>query len=64
MQQDREEAMDRLEDEVRSELGITTVGPNMTAHDAGMIGGYMVKKLIERAEKQEMSRGGMEEEEM
>jgi hypothetical protein len=54
------ESLKELEEEVRRELGIKNVGPNMSTHEAGMIGGYMVKKMIERAEK--MERG--EEEEM
>jgi len=58
---ENKEVLKKLEDEVREELGIKNVGPNMTTHEAGMIGGYMVKRLIERAEKEEM--GEMEEEE-
>lgn len=54
--------LDQLEEEVREELGIKNVGPNMTTHEAGMIGGYMVKKLIERAEGKQS--GGKEMEEM
>jgi len=56
------DAMDRLEEEVRRELGIKNVGPNMTTHEAGMIGGYMVKKLIERAEGKEMGEEAEDEE--
>lgn len=47
----KDEALQKLEDEVRKELNIKNVGPDMTAHEAGLIGGYMVKKLIERGEK-------------
>jgi hypothetical protein len=47
-----------LEDEVRKELGITNIGPNMTTHEAGMLGGYMVKKMIERAEREQGGGGG------
>lgn len=49
----QKETLKALEEEVRQELGIKNVGPNMSTHEAGMIGGYMVKKLIERAEKAE-----------
>lgn len=56
----KSQGLKELEDEVRQELGIKNVGPNMTTHEAGMIGGYMVKKMIERAEKMEKG----EEEEM
>ncbi|MFA7253265.1 MAG: small, acid-soluble spore protein, alpha/beta type [Patescibacteria group bacterium] len=51
------EELKRLEEEVRQELGIKEVGPNMTTHEAGMIGGYMVKKLIERGEGKEGDEG-------
>jgi len=47
------DSLKELEDEVKQELGIKNVGPNMTTHEAGMIGGYMVKKLIERGEMRE-----------
>lgn len=64
---DNNDSMKQLEDEVRRELGIENVGPNMTTHEAGMIGGYMVKKLIERGEGKEgmggMGRGEREMEE-
>jgi len=57
----KEESLKELEEEVRRELGIENVGPNMTTHEAGMLGGFMVKKLIERAEREgrEGGRGGM-----
>ncbi len=48
---EREQTLKDLEDEVRRELGIQNIGPNMSTHDAGKLGGYMVKKLIERGEK-------------
>jgi len=54
---EREQTLKELEDEVRRELGIKEIGPNMTTHDAGKLGGYMVKKLIERGEKS-MGGGG------
>lgn len=47
----KDETLQEIEDEVRRELNIKNVGPNMTAHEAGLIGGHMVKKLIERGEK-------------
>ena len=49
----REQTLKELEEEVKRELGIQNIGPNMSTHDAGRLGGYMVKKLIERGEKAE-----------
>lgn len=60
----KDDTLKELEDEVREELGIENVGPNMSTHEAGMIGGYMVKKLIERGEKAEGGKMGEGKEEM
>jgi hypothetical protein len=49
----QKDTLKELEDEVKRELGIENIGPNMSTHDAGKIGGFMVKKLIERGEKEE-----------
>ncbi len=54
----REETMKDLEEQVKRELGIEEIGPNMSTHDAGKIGGYMVKHLIERAERRGGGMGG------
>lgn len=54
----KDEVLQQIEDEVKEELGITNVGPDMTAHEAGMIGGHIVKKLVERGK----SKGGQMEE--
>lgn len=43
-------AMDKFKTEVASELGIDLKSENLTARDAGRVGGEMVKKLIEKAE--------------
>jgi hypothetical protein len=56
----KEEVLKRLEDEVKSDLGITEVGPNMTTQEAGKLGGQMVKRMIMDAEKG-MDMGGLEE---
>lgn len=48
---DMEKAMDTLEEKVKQELDIEEIGPNMSVREAGKLGGYMVKHLIERAEK-------------
>lgn len=44
-------AMDKFKTEVATELGIDLKSENLTARDAGRVGGQMVKKLIEKAEK-------------
>jgi hypothetical protein len=49
--QEREQTLKELEEEVRRELGIQTIGPSMTTEEAGKLGGYMVKRLIERGEQ-------------
>ncbi|MBT9176025.1 MAG: Small, acid-soluble spore protein alpha [Firmicutes bacterium] len=55
-------AMEQFKYEVTSELGIQT--PNdgywrtMTTRDTGAIGGHMVRKMIEMAERSLAGRGG------
>ena len=49
------EAMDKFKMEVASELGVPLsngYNGNLTSKDAGSIGGYMVKKMIEAQERQ------------
>ncbi len=48
---EKEPTLKELEEEARRELGISQIGPQMTTEEAGRLGGYMVKKLIERGEK-------------
>lgn len=57
----QDDNLKQLEEEVRNELGIKEIGPNMSTHDAGKIGGYMVKKLIERAERMEINKSDNED---
>ena len=48
------QAMNNLKYEVANELGITLnkgYNGNLTSKDAGSIGGYMVKKMIEAQER-------------
>lgn len=45
--------LDNLEEEVRREEGIDDVGPDMTTHEAGKLGGEMVKRLIKEGEENE-----------
>ena len=48
-------ALDKFKYEVANELGITLnkgYNGNLTSKDAGSIGGYMVKKMIEKQEKE------------
>ena len=49
--EEKEQTMKELEEQVKKELNIKEIGPTMTTEDAGKIGGYMVKHLIERGEK-------------
>lgn len=44
-------AMDKFKMEVATELGVDLKSENLTARDAGKVGGTMVKKLIEKAEQ-------------
>ena len=47
------EALDKFKYEVASEVGVTLkdgYNGNISARDAGKIGGQMVKKMIEQAE--------------
>ena len=49
------EALNRFKHEVASEVGVTLkdgYNGNISARDAGKIGGQMVRKLIETAERQ------------
>lgn len=45
-------AMEKFKIEVASELGVDLKSENLTARDAGKVGGNIVKKLIERAESE------------
>ncbi len=51
MSMEKEQTLKELEEQVRKELGIQNIGPQMTTEEAGKLGGYMVKRLIERGEK-------------
>lgn len=46
------DALKNLKTEVASELGVNLTSSNLTAKDAGRVGGQMVKRLIESAENQ------------
>ena len=49
------EALDKFKYEIASEVGVNLkdgYNGNISARDAGKIGGQMVKKLIETAERQ------------
>lgn len=43
-------ALNSLKTEVASELGVDLTASNLTAKDAGRVGGQMVKKMIHKAE--------------
>ena len=49
------EAMDKFKMEAASEVGVNLkqgYNGDLTSREAGYVGGYMVKRLIESAEKQ------------
>lgn len=43
-------SLDKFKMEVASELGVDLKSENLTAKDAGRVGGQMVKRMIEKAE--------------
>ena len=45
-------AMNKFKTEVAKELGIDLKADNLTAKDAGRVGGQMTKRLIEKAERE------------
>ena len=46
------DALNRMKTEVAKELGVDLTADNLTAKDAGKVGGMMTKKLIEKAEQE------------
>lgn len=44
-------ALDKMKTEVANELGVDLTSENLTAKDAGKVGGQIVKRLIEKAEQ-------------
>lgn len=44
-------AMEKFKMEVANELGVDLKSENLTAKDAGKVGGQITKRLIEQAEK-------------
>lgn len=44
-------ALDNMKNEIASELGIDLKSENLTARQAGKVGGQIVKRLIEKAEQ-------------
>lgn len=60
LMEERKQTLDELEEQVKRELNIKDIGPNMTTEEAGRLGGYMVKHLIERGEKAAGGRKGEE----
>lgn len=48
---DAKNAMDKFKMEVANELGVDLKSENLTAKDAGRVGGQMTKRLIEKAEQ-------------
>lgn len=55
------QALNNMKYEVANELGINLkqgYNGDLTSREAGYIGGYMVKKLVDMATKQEASKNG------
>ena len=44
-------SLERMKEEVASEIGVDLKSENLTAKDAGRVGGQMTKKLVEKAEE-------------
>ena len=44
-------ALDKMKMEVATELGVDLKSENLTARDAGRVGGEIVRKLIKKAEE-------------
>lgn len=44
-------ALNNMKNEIASELGIDLKSENLTARQAGKVGGQIVKRLIEKAEQ-------------
>lgn len=44
-------ALNNMKNEIASELGIDLKSENLTARQAGSVGGQIVKRLIEKAEQ-------------
>lgn len=44
-------ALDKMKTEVANESGVDLTSENLTAKDAGKVGGEIVKRLIEKAEQ-------------
>lgn len=43
------DALNKFKTEVASELGVDLKSENLTAQDAGRVGGQMVKEMVEKA---------------
>lgn len=48
----KNQALQNMKNEVASELGIDLKKSNLTAREAGSVGGQMIKKMIEAQENQ------------
>lgn len=52
MNKENKKNLENMKNEVASELGINLKADNLTAKDAGKVGGNMTKELVERAKSQ------------
>lgn len=48
---DVKNGLNKMKEEIASEIGVDLSSENLTSKDAGRVGGQMTKKLVENAEK-------------
>lgn len=49
---DKNQTLNSMKEEIASELGVDLKSENLTAKDAGKVGGKMTKELVDRAKQQ------------
>ena len=47
----KNEELKNMKEEIASELGVDLKNKNLTARDAGKVGGQMTKELVEKGKK-------------
>ena len=48
----KNESLNNFKNEIASELGVNLESENITAKEAGSVGGEMVKRMVEKYEKE------------